>query len=115
MDFLFMAFAVFGVAELVRALPWPEAWKLRKPLSCHVCMVHWSAIAWFVVNRVVVPAEDLATWWASALWWAGAAGAALALEFQLNPTPPAWGATSWPGSEGPDTVDATKSLTGEQK
>lgn len=36
---------VFFVVQFVRALPWPEAWRSRKPLSCHACMTGWTLLA----------------------------------------------------------------------
>lgn len=47
-DFLHLvacALLVVFVAEFTRALPWPEAWKQRKPLSCNACMTGWALIA----------------------------------------------------------------------
>lgn len=31
-----------GCAIFLRALPWPERWKERKPLACPACMSGWS-------------------------------------------------------------------------
>lgn len=43
-SFLVFAFAVFFIAQLVRAFPWPEWLRQRKPLSCNACMAFWSAL-----------------------------------------------------------------------
>lgn len=45
MDSILEGFGVAFLVEFVRALPWPEAWKRRKPLACNACMVGWSLIA----------------------------------------------------------------------
>ena len=37
--------ATMGTAVMARALPWPEAWKRRKPLACPACMSGWSGFA----------------------------------------------------------------------
>ena len=42
---LYLAFATFGLAAFVRALPWPKSWLAVKPLACPVCMVGWSGFA----------------------------------------------------------------------
>lgn len=44
MTFLLIGFSVFFSAQLVRALPWPLAWRTQKPLTCNACMSGWSAI-----------------------------------------------------------------------
>lgn len=33
-----------GLAAFLQALPWPAAWRQRKPLSCAVCSVGWCLI-----------------------------------------------------------------------
>ena len=37
--------AVFLI-EFIRALPWPDGVKQRKPLVCDACMVGWLALAY---------------------------------------------------------------------
>lgn len=44
MDAILFGFAVVFVVGFLRALPWPEAWKRRKPLSCNACMTGWCLI-----------------------------------------------------------------------
>jgi hypothetical protein len=43
-DFLILGLSSATVALLFRTLPWPAAWKRRKPLSCAVCLSTWSAL-----------------------------------------------------------------------
>ena len=45
MDLFIGGFCIFYVAQLIRAFPWPDAWRQRKPLSCHACMTGWVTIA----------------------------------------------------------------------
>lgn len=45
MDLFTTGFALFFAAQLIRALPWPEWMRARKPLSCNACMAGWSGIA----------------------------------------------------------------------
>lgn len=45
------AFLTFFVVGFLRALPWPPAWKQRKPLSCHACMAGWVLIGTALVER----------------------------------------------------------------
>lgn len=35
---------LFFVIEFTRALPFPRAWRTRKPLGCHACMVGWTIV-----------------------------------------------------------------------
>jgi hypothetical protein len=54
---------VFGVL-FIRALPWPEAWKHHKPLSCDACCVGWSLMGsspwWAASYETVLAAGGLA-------------------------------------------------------
>jgi H+/Cl- antiporter ClcA len=65
--FVLGAFAAFYGSNLIRALPWPEAWKQRKPLACPLCLAGWLCIVGWL----------LGTHWLIA---AAAAGGALLLE-----------------------------------
>lgn len=42
---IMLTLAVFFVVHFVRALPWADAWKRRRPLSCDVCVSTWSGLA----------------------------------------------------------------------
>mgnify|MGYP001575069857 CR=1 FL=1 len=65
--------AAGGLAVLVRALPWPEAWLHRKPLGCGACLGAWCSFA------AVVGAEYFSLWDVRALpGWGGLAAAWLA-------------------------------------
>lgn len=48
LDSFVLGLAVLFTAQLVRALPWPEAWLKSKPLSCHVCMSWHCATVWWI-------------------------------------------------------------------
>ena len=44
---ILLGIAAGGVAMLARALPWPHAWKAKKPLGCATCM--GGHAAWLVM------------------------------------------------------------------
>jgi len=37
-----------GMAALIRALPWPEPWKSKKPLGCDVCLSFWTFAVFYL-------------------------------------------------------------------
>jgi len=78
MDLLMFSFAFLLLIQLISALPLPESWKQRKPLSCHVCMSGWLGI---IVGTVTVSLIPIAS-----------AG----LTFFLLSVLDALGARSWP-------------------
>lgn len=57
-----------GLAIFARALPWPEAWKAKKPLACPACMSGWSAFVALGTAHFagVLPLESI--WQAVGLW-----------------------------------------------
>lgn len=46
LDLLADALLLTFVVVFVRALPWSEPLKRKKPLACDACMVGWGLIAW---------------------------------------------------------------------
>lgn len=81
---LALAFPASGTVAIFRALPWPAAWKKRKPLSCMLCMSWWSTwavlltlhftgvmpFAWTLEGVFTRGAELLAAV-AVCMWWTG--------------------------------------------
>lgn len=41
---LLLALTQIAAISLVRALPWPDEWKRRRPLSCDACMGFWTSV-----------------------------------------------------------------------
>ena len=68
LDVLALGAAAGGLAVLVRAFPWPEAWKTRKPLGCPTCLSAWCALA-------VVAAESFAIFGTRSIGGGGAVAA----------------------------------------
>jgi hypothetical protein len=65
---LLTGLAAAGLAGLVRALPLPRAWKVKKPLGCPACLAghaSWIAYAYAVVLGVL-PWRGV--WWFGAFW-----------------------------------------------
>jgi len=60
--------AGFGI--IARALPWPHAWTLKKPLACPACMSGWGGFAvlglWWWAG-VELPAPLWALLWLAAI------------------------------------------------
>lgn len=44
LDTVFYALWFTFAVLFVRALPWPQSWRTRKPLSCNVCLLGWCII-----------------------------------------------------------------------
>ncbi|MFH1265062.1 MAG: hypothetical protein ABIK89_05000 [Planctomycetota bacterium] len=87
-----------GVAALARALPvWPAAWRIRKPLSCDVCMGFWSA----ALTLAIAYRWDYSLWPHVAEVGAGYAVAVMALR--------------WLRTSGPAPLGDLLSLGGTEK
>lgn len=73
-----------GCAIFLRALPWPKAWKARKPLACPACMGGWSS---FCAGGLAWDAGFFAGWGAGllALGWFFATGIAAVMFSYVNP------------------------------
>jgi hypothetical protein len=73
------ALAATGIGALVRAAPWPERWKERKPLACPACLAgHGSLVALAIaLAGGVLPWPGLAE--AIILFFGGTGGAAFLL------------------------------------
>lgn len=84
-DFIIFSLAVFFTAQLVRAFPWPDRLRSKKPLSCHACMSGWSAIGWLIAKAVVLEGalHELTPFY-------GAAGVSYLLMHVLESLPRQW-------------------------
>lgn len=63
-DVLFLVPASFFVVRFVRALPWPAAWRAKKPLSCDACMTGWTLIGFALANYLTHLNWDIVGWFA---------------------------------------------------
>lgn len=57
-----------GFAIMARALPWPEAWRTRKPLACPACMSGWAGFAAIGVAMNAGLLDGVNFWTLAALW-----------------------------------------------
>lgn len=83
MDLFIGGFGIFFYAQLVRAFPWTDTVRQRKPLSCHACMSGWSTIAVGLVKLALqhpVDVLQLASW----------AGVSYLLMYILDSLPRQW-------------------------
>ena len=73
-----------GCAIFLRALPWPQSWKGRKPLACPACMGGWSS---FCAGGLAWDAGFFGGWGAGllAIAWFFATGIAAAMFAYVNP------------------------------
>jgi hypothetical protein len=75
---LLLAFAASGLTAILRALA-PIRWRIRRPLSCHLCMSFWcSLVALGLLSR----SENNPWHWTAVivLLWASVGGSVLLLE-----------------------------------
>lgn len=82
--FLLAGVAAGGLAIWARALPWPEAWKRRKPLACPACMGGWSSFVTvpLVVIAHIIPGGNTPI---AALAWLFSTGVAACMFAYVNP------------------------------
>lgn len=76
-----------GAALLTRALPWPDAWKRRKPLGCPTCASGWLAMptVWYAVSAGYLTAGSV--WWVGFCWLAATAVGAVVNAVANPPSP----------------------------
>ena len=114
LDVLALGAAAGGLAVLVRALPWPEAWKTRKPLSCPTCFGAHSATV-TVVAAWGLGVLPCASWQEIPMTWLALTGISAWINSQVIPSPIDFSATALldenlAGSQLSDSTDLSNSV-----
>lgn len=82
---LSLAFAVFGLVQLVVRLPWPSSWLMRRPLSCPVCLSWWACIFGSLVHGEMLELTGtLDETFLHVTFWSAVAGVAILLEALMS-------------------------------